>query len=123
MKSESFNIYISQRIFSEATCIQTNGKDLSRDKKQTKKPLIVQYFVHSGKCCHARSETYQLGANLEDAVDVLPGPASFGPTLGEAGEQAERLEHGGQGELGGQGGEKVFLELGMPRWVFFSQLL
>lgn len=56
-------------------------------------------------------------------MDVLPVPASFGPTLGEAGEQAEQSGHGGQGELGGQGGEKVFLELGMARWAFFSQLL
>ena len=56
-------------------------------------------------------------------MNVLPGPASFGPTLGEAGEQVEQWGHGVQGGLGGQGGEKVFLELGMPRWVFFSQLL
>lgn len=70
---------------------------------------------------HARSETHQLGANLEDAVDVLPGPASFGPTLGEAGELAEQWGRGEQGELGGQGGEKVFLELGTPRWAFFFQ--
>lgn len=33
MKSESFNIYISQWIFTEAKYIPTNGKDLSRDKK------------------------------------------------------------------------------------------
>lgn len=71
----------------------------------------------------SQEEAHQLGANLEDAVDVLPVPASFGPTLGEAGEQAEQSGHGGQGELGGQGGEKVFLELGMARWAFFSQLL
>lgn len=56
-------------------------------------------------------------------MDALPGLASFGPTLGEAGEQAEQLGHGEQGELGGQGGEKVFLEPGMLKWVFFSQLL
>lgn len=56
-------------------------------------------------------------------MDVLPGPASFEPALGEAGEQAERWGRGGPGEPGGQGGEKVFLELGMPWWVSSSQLL
>ena len=56
-------------------------------------------------------------------MDVLPGPASFGPTPGEAGEQAERWGRGGPGELGGQGGEKVFLERGMPGWVSSSLLL
>lgn len=69
------------------------------------------------------SETHQLVANLEDVVDVSPEPASFGPTLGEAGEQVEQLGHGGQGELGGQDGEKVFLGLGVPGWAFSSQLL
>ena len=68
-------------------------------------------------------ETHQLGANLEDAVDVLSGPASFGPTPGEAGERAERWGRGGPGGLGGQGGEKVFLERGMPGWVSSSPLL
>lgn len=56
-------------------------------------------------------------------MDALPGPASFGPTLGEAGAQAERLGHGEQGEPGEQGGGTVLLEPGIPAWVFFSQLL
>ena len=37
-----------------------------------------------------QSETHQLGANLEDAVDVFLGLLTFGLTLGEAGEQAEQ---------------------------------
>lgn len=71
----------------------------------------------------SQEEAHQLGANLEAAVDVLPGPASFGPSLGEAGELAEQLGHGAQGGLGGQDGEKGLLERGMLRWVFFSQVL
>lgn len=80
-------------------------------------------MISSSTCCHVWSETHQLVADLEDAVDVFPGPASFGPTLGEVGEQVEQLGHGAQGELGGQDGEKVFLELGVPRWAFSSQSL
>ena len=90
---------------------------LSRDK------ALQWYSTSSVLATHAKLETHQLGANLEDAVDVLPGPASFGPTPGEAGEQAERWGRGGPGELGGQGGEKVFLERGMPGWVSSSLLL
>ena len=39
---------------------------------------------------HTQSETHQLGANLEDAVDVPLGLSTFGLILGEAGVQVEQ---------------------------------
>ena len=67
--------------------------------------------------------THQLAADLEDAVDAPLWLSTFGLIPGEAGAQVEQQEHEGQGELGGQDGEKVFLELGMPTQGFSSQLL
>lgn len=47
--------------------------------------LVAAIFMQCPLTTHTQ-ETHQLGANLEDAVDVLLGLSTFGPTLGEAGE-------------------------------------